>query len=90
MISAAFPYQKRHRRVLDREMAYVEVERATPSCCCTAISPRHISGAAFCRTLREGGRCIPDRGTPKNCLTVGPAHRKPSDDRYAVHHHFRC
>jgi haloalkane dehalogenase len=25
MISAAFPYQKRHRRVLDREMAYVDV-----------------------------------------------------------------
>jgi haloalkane dehalogenase len=60
MISAAFTYQKRHRRVLDREMAYVEVERATPSCCCTAISPRHISGAAFCRTCGREAAASPD------------------------------
>jgi haloalkane dehalogenase len=72
MISAAFPYQKRHRRVLDREMAYVEVERATPSCCCTAISPRHISGAAFCRTLREGGRCIPRPADSEKLPNSGP------------------
>src|ERR1700747_1629550 len=30
MISAAFPYQKRRRRVLDREMAYVEVGQGDP------------------------------------------------------------
>jgi haloalkane dehalogenase len=30
MISAAFPYQKQRRRVLGREMAYVEVGRGDP------------------------------------------------------------
>jgi haloalkane dehalogenase len=30
MIPAAFPYQKQRRRVLDREMAYVEVGRGDP------------------------------------------------------------
>jgi haloalkane dehalogenase len=30
MISAAFPYQKQRRRVLDREMAYVEVGQGDP------------------------------------------------------------
>src|SRR3974390_3030628 len=30
MISAAFPYQKRRRRVLDREMAYVEAGQGDP------------------------------------------------------------
>jgi hypothetical protein len=30
MISAAFPYQKQHRHVLDREMAYVEVGKGDP------------------------------------------------------------
>jgi|SRR5689334_18985403 len=30
MISAAFPYQKQRRRVLDREMAYVEVGEGDP------------------------------------------------------------
>jgi haloalkane dehalogenase len=30
MISAAFPYQKRRRRVLGREMAYVEVGQGDP------------------------------------------------------------
>ena len=30
MISAAFPYQKQRRRVLDREMAYVEVGTGDP------------------------------------------------------------
>jgi hypothetical protein len=50
MISAAFPYQKKRRRILGREMAYVEVGEATPSCCYTAIPPRHTSGAMCCRT----------------------------------------
>jgi hypothetical protein len=49
MISAAFPYQKQRRRVLGREMAYVEVGQATPSCCCTAIPPRPTSGGTSCR-----------------------------------------
>jgi hypothetical protein len=30
MISAAFPYQKQRRRVLGREMAYVEVGEGDP------------------------------------------------------------
>src|SRR5262249_61578409 len=30
MISAAFPYKKQRRRVLDREMAYVEVGQGGP------------------------------------------------------------
>jgi haloalkane dehalogenase len=30
MISAAFPYQKKRRRVLDSEMAYVEVGEGDP------------------------------------------------------------
>src|SRR6516162_298622 len=30
MISAAFPYQKQRRRVLGREMAYVEVGKGDP------------------------------------------------------------
>ena len=30
MISAAFPYQKRRQRVLDSEMAYVDVEKGDP------------------------------------------------------------
>jgi haloalkane dehalogenase len=30
MISAAFPYQKQRRRVLGREMAYVEVGQGDP------------------------------------------------------------
>ena len=30
MISAAFPYKKQRRRVLDREMAYVEVGEGDP------------------------------------------------------------
>jgi haloalkane dehalogenase len=30
MISAAFPYKKQRRRVLDREMAYVQVGEGDP------------------------------------------------------------
>ena len=59
MISAAFPYQKRRRRVLGREMAYVGSERATPSCCCTAIPPRRTSGAMSCRICSRSGAASP-------------------------------
>ena len=31
MISTAFPYKKQRRRVLDREMAYVEVGEGDPT-----------------------------------------------------------
>jgi len=50
-------YQKQRRRVLGSEMAYVEAERATPSCCCTAthlvvpLAQRVAAPAAL-------GRCI--------------------------------
>ena len=50
VISAAFPYQKKQRRVLGSEMAYIEVEESDPSYCCTAIPPRRISGVTCCRT----------------------------------------
>ena len=47
MISAAFPYKKQRRRVLDREMAYVAVGEGDPilflhgnppPCCLTMMS----------------------------------------------------
>jgi hypothetical protein len=54
MISAAFPYQKQRRRVLGREMAYVEVGQGDPIVLLhgTATPPRRTSGATCCRTCR--------------------------------------
>jgi haloalkane dehalogenase len=50
MISAAFPYQKQRRRVLGREMAYVEVGRGDPIVLLHGNPPRRTSGAMCCRT----------------------------------------
>ena len=50
VISATFPHQKQRRRVLGREMAYVEVGEGDPIVLLQAIPPRRTSGVTCCRT----------------------------------------
>jgi len=58
MISAAFPYQKQRRRVLGREMAYVEVGEGDP----IVLLHGNPTSSDFSRTilphLQSLGRCI--------------------------------
>jgi hypothetical protein len=50
MISSAFPYQTNRQRVLDREMAYVEVEKGDPILLLMAIPLRPNFGITCCHT----------------------------------------
>src|SRR5260370_24881121 len=58
MISAAFPYQKKRRRVLGREMAYVEVGEGDP----IVLLHGNPTSSYLCRNvlphLHPRGRCI--------------------------------
>jgi len=58
MISATFPYQKKHQEVLGQEMAYVEVETVDPIC----LPARNPTSSYLWRNVipyLEGfGRCI--------------------------------
>jgi hypothetical protein len=58
-ISAVLPFQKKRRRVLGRDMAYVEAGEGNPSYFCTAIQPRPTSGATCCRTCGHEAAASP-------------------------------
>src|SRR6201997_2400831 len=62
MISAAFPYQKQRRRVLGREMAFVEVGRGAP--CRHVRPPRQPRGRCIAPDLigMGGSDKLPDSG----------------------------
>ena len=55
-ISAAFPYKKERRRVLDRDMAYVEVGDGDPI---VLTPPRRTFGATCCRTSSDEAAASP-------------------------------
>src|SRR6516162_3446451 len=54
MISAAFPYQKQWRRVLGREMAYVEVGAGDP----IVLLHGNPTSSYLWRNVLPRGRCI--------------------------------
>ena len=58
MISAAFPYQKQRRRVLDREMAYVEVGQGDPIVLLHGNPTSSYLWRNVIPHLRPLGRCI--------------------------------
>jgi pimeloyl-ACP methyl ester carboxylesterase len=58
MISAAFPYQKQRRRVLDREMAYVEVGQGDPIVLLHGNPTSSYLWRNVLPHLRPRGRCI--------------------------------
>ena len=57
-ISAAFPYKKQRRRVLGREMAYVEVGKGDPIVLLHG-NPTRTSGATCCRTCSHEAAASP-------------------------------
>ena len=77
MISAAFPYQKQRRRVLGREMAYVEVGQGDPIVLLHGNPTSSYLWRNVLPHLQPLGRCIaPDligMGDSTSCLTVAPA-----------------
>src|SRR5215469_15345325 len=69
MISTAFPYQKQRRRVLGREMAYVEVGLARQSHLVVPLAQRAAAPAA----ARPLHRPRPDRhGRLRQAANSGP------------------
>jgi haloalkane dehalogenase len=58
MISAAFPYQKQRRRVLDREMAYVEVGEGDPIVLLHGNPTSSYLWRNVLPHLQSRGRCI--------------------------------
>ena len=77
MISAAFPYQKQRRRVLDREMAYVDVGEGDPIVFLHGNPTRHTCGATSYRTYGHWAAVL-HRITsawviPTSCPTAGRA-----------------
>src|ERR1700756_268873 len=58
MISAAFPYQKQRRRVLGREMAYVEVGQGDPIVFLHGNPTSSYLWRNVLPHLRDLGRCI--------------------------------
>src|SRR5499425_235659 len=58
VISAAFPYQKRRRRVLDSEMAYVEVGEGDPIVLLHGNPTSSYLWRNVLRHLQPLGRCI--------------------------------
>ena len=77
MISAAFPYQKQRRRVLGREMAYVEVGQGDPIVLLHGNPTSSYLWRNILPHLQPLGRCIaPDLigiGDSTSCLTAAPA-----------------
>src|SRR5262249_34918107 len=57
-ISAAFPYQKQRRRILRRELAYVEVGRGHPIVLLHGNPPSSSLGRNVLPPLQPRGRCI--------------------------------
>src|SRR5262249_48569368 len=58
MISAAFPYQKQRRRVLGREVAYVEGGEGTPIVLLHGNPPSSSLWRNVFPPLQPRGRCI--------------------------------
>jgi len=78
MISATFPYQKQRRRILGRDMAYVEVGQGDPIVLLHGNPTSSYLWRNILRYLPPRSRAIaPDllsaRGTPTRCLTAAPA-----------------
>src|SRR5437870_3467664 len=77
MISAAFPYQKQRRRVLGREMAYVEVGQGDPIVLLHGNPTSSYLWRNVLPHLEPLGRCVaPDligMGDSDKLLTVAPA-----------------
>ena len=77
MISAAFPYQKQRRRVLGREMAYVEVGQGDPIVLLHGNPTSPISGATYCRTCSRWAAASLLTSSAwaiqTSCLTAAPA-----------------
>src|SRR5262249_37657522 len=75
-ISAAFPYKKQRRRVLGREMAYVEVGKGDPIPRLPANPPSSHFWRNVLPHLRPLGRCTPPalmgRGDPDKLPDSGP------------------
>src|SRR5262249_59397108 len=73
LISAAFPYQKQRRRVLGREMAYVEVGEGDPIVLLHGNPTSSYLWRNVLPHLRPRGRCIaPD------LIGMGQSHKLPS------------
>ena len=76
-ISAAFPYQKHRRRILGREMAYVEVGEGDPIVLLHGNPTSSYLWRNVLPHLQSLGRCIaPDligMATRRSCLIVAPA-----------------
>ena len=76
MISAAFPYQKRRRQVLDREMAYVEVGEGAPIVLLHGNPTSSYLWRNVLPHLQPLGRCIaPD------LIGMGDSDKLPDSDR---------
>src|SRR5262249_27981502 len=76
MISATFPYQKQRRRVLGREMAYVEVGQGDPIVLLHGNPTSLHSWRIVVPHVDPRGRCIPPdltgMGHSDKLLTSGP------------------
>src|SRR4029434_5863223 len=76
MISAAFPYQKKRRRILGREMAYVETGQGDPIVLLHGNPTSSYLWRNVLPHLQPRGRCIaPDligMGAPDKRRDIGP------------------
>jgi pimeloyl-ACP methyl ester carboxylesterase len=83
MISAAFPYQKQRRRVLGREMAYVEVGEGDPIVLLHGNPTSSYLWRNVIPHLQPLGRCIaPDH------IGMGDSDKRglaPQGDGYPLH-----
>src|ERR1700741_2777737 len=87
MISAAFPYQKQRRRVLGREMAYVEVGQGDPIVFLHGNPTSSYLWRNVLPHLQPRGRCIaPD------LIGMGDSdklpHSGPGSYRFVEHHRY--
>src|SRR5262249_52533530 len=71
-ISAAFPYQKQRRRVLGREMAYVEVGDGDPTVRLTGTPPPSSLWRNVLPPLQPRGRC-----TAPDLIGMGASDKVP-------------
>ena len=77
MISAAFPYQKQRRRVLGREMAYVEVGQGAPIVLLHGNPTSSYLWRNVLPYLQPLGRCIaPDLIDVEPQRSLDVAHRQ--------------
>src|SRR5262249_47930525 len=81
IISAAFPYQKQRRRVLGREMAYVEVGKGDPIVLLHGNPTSSYLWATLSRPSRPRGPCSPPARTAWG-VSEKPPDRGPRSYRF--------